>query len=131
MIPRTPERGGGWDWLLPGLKSPVVKDAPKGAKDPPREPGKFVSENLTGKWEITKGSLPPGTTVELARAGKIRLSGPVTIDGTYRVEGDKFTFTLNVGGTDVMETFTITKLTDTEFEGTDKDGKIMSFKKVK
>ena len=91
---------------------------------------------IVGKWEVAKaeeGTLPNGTIVEFSKDGKLKLSGSdeFKIDGTYKVDGDKFTITMKIGDQEQSHTITIKKLTKTELHTTDKDGKVVELKRKK
>jgi uncharacterized protein (TIGR03066 family) len=94
---------------------------------------------IVGKWEATKadaGTIPVGTIVEFTKDGKMKVSikeGGMeqTLEGTYKVEKDTFTFTLKVNGEDRMQTITITKISEKELATKDKEGKVVELKKTK
>src|SRR5262245_22533820 len=54
---------------------------------------------LVGKWEVSKadeGTVPAGTVIEFTKDGKVILTGKkdgadVTMEGTYKIDGNKFT----------------------------------------
>ena len=54
-----------------------------------------------------------------------------TIEGTYKVEKNTFTFTLKTGDQEVMQTITITKISEKEMSTKDKDGKVVELTKKK
>jgi uncharacterized protein (TIGR03066 family) len=88
---------------------------------------KDTAKKLVGKWEVTKaeeGTLPTGTTVEFTKDGK-----DMTVEGTYKLDGDKFEIKFKMGDQEHSNTITITKLTDTELHTKDKDGKVVETKK--
>lgn|SRR5262249_49408265 len=94
------------------------------------------AKKIIGTWVLDKssGDLPPGTTVEFTKDGKLMVVAKVDtqelkIDGTYKVEKDKLTVKLKVGDQSIEETATITKLDDKVLELKDKDGKVDGFKK--
>lgn len=96
------------------------------------------AKKIVGSWTIDKssGDLPPGTTIEFTKDGKLAASLKVEnqelkIDGTYKIEKDKITVKLKVGDQTVEETATITKLTDEVLEIKDKDNKVDIFKRKK
>jgi uncharacterized protein (TIGR03066 family) len=94
---------------------------------------------IVGKWEATKadeGTIPVGTLVEFTKDGKMKVAAKKggmeqTVEGTYKVEKDTFTFKLNVNGQEVMQTITITKINEKEMATKDKDGKTVEMKKTK
>jgi uncharacterized protein (TIGR03066 family) len=94
---------------------------------------------LVGTWEVTKAdkdTLPVGSVVELAKEGKLKVTHKVegkeeTREGTYTVEGDKFTVTVKAGDNVSKHTITIKKISDTELVTTDEQGKSVEFKRKK
>jgi len=92
---------------------------------------------LIGKWEVTKadeGTLPTGSIVEFTKDGTLKLTvkmgdSDMTLEGKYKVEGDKFTITMKVGDDEHKNTITITKITDKMCSTKDKDGKTVECKK--
>jgi uncharacterized protein (TIGR03066 family) len=95
------------------------------------------AEKAVGTWEVTKGeSLPPGSTLELTKDGKLKLvvkaATPVTVEGTYKVDGTKLMVTMKLpDGKDHSETMEIKKLTDTELVTFDMMKQTDTFKKKK
>jgi uncharacterized protein (TIGR03066 family) len=73
---------------------------------------------LVGTWEVTKGeTMPVGSTAEFTKDGKLKLvlkngDKTLTIEGTYKIEGQAFKSTLNVEGKDHTETIKVPTLTD-------------------
>lgn len=97
---------------------------------------KIDAKKLIGKWEPKAPKKGENMVMEFTKDGKLILAGEgggkdVKIEGTYKLEGDKLSFKMKFGDTTVEETVTITKLTDDELEGKDKDGKSEAFKRVK
>ncbi|MBP3955258.1 TIGR03066 family protein [Gemmata sp. G18] len=97
---------------------------------------KLDEKKLVGKWEPVKPKKGEAMVMEFTKDGKLTVTGDmggkeVKIEGTYKLDGDKLTFALKFMDLDIKETVTLTKLTDDEMEGKDKDGKVESFKKVK
>jgi uncharacterized protein (TIGR03066 family) len=92
---------------------------------------------LVGKWEITKaeeGTVPVGTLVEFTKDGKFKVTGKKDdkvedFEGTYKVDGNTFTFIVKIGSDEHTDTITITKITDKEMSTKDKDGKVVECKK--
>ena len=85
---------------------------------------------IVGKWEIvkTEGGLPKGTQIEFSKDGKIKISGKrddqdFTLEGTYKVDGDKFTVTAKQGDQERTQMITIKKLTKTELITENQEGK--------
>jgi uncharacterized protein (TIGR03066 family) len=93
-------------------------------------------KKLVGKWEPKTPKKGEDLKMEFTKDGKLLLTGnqggkEEKIEGTYKLDGDKLSFKLKIGDVSIDETVTITKLTDDELEGKDKDGKVEAFKKVK
>ncbi len=96
---------------------------------------KIDGKKLVGKWEPKEAKKGEAMVMEFTKDGKITVVGDmggkeVKIEGTYKLDGDKLSFVLKFMDIEIKETVTITKLTDTEMEGKDKDGKAEGFKKV-
>ncbi len=95
-------------------------------------------DKIVGSWEVTKGT-PPGGVVEFTKDGKLKMTAegpdkkPLTMEGTYAVDGDSLKVTMKgPGGKDHSETSKITKLTDKEMAFEEKQGdktEITEFKK--
>ena len=94
---------------------------------------------LMGSWEATKaaeGTLPVGAVVEFAKDGKMKVltkrdGKEETMEGTYKLDGDKFTIKMKRGD-DVMEiVITIKKISDTELVAANDEGKVVEFKRKK
>ena len=86
---------------------------------------------IVGKWECTKAdpeSLPVGAVVEFTKDGKMKVivkmgDMEMTIEGTYKVEKDKFTFALKMGDQEHKDTITIKKISDKEMVTENPEGK--------
>jgi len=100
-----------------------------------KEAAKSNATKIVGTWEVTKSQdAPPGSTVEFAKGGKMKVTitlegKTLTLEGTYKVEGDKIKSTLKQGETEHSETIKIKTLTDTRLVTEDEKGKIDEFKK--
>jgi uncharacterized protein (TIGR03066 family) len=100
---------------------------------------KIDPAKLVGKWELTKsgaGELPKGTIVVFTKDNKVTVSitakdMKLDIAGTYKIDGDKITFTIKMGDVESSETNTIKTLTDDMVVFVDKDGKEDELTKVK
>ena len=120
-------------WLAIGLIIGLAGAAAR-AEDKPD-----YAKLIVGKWEASKadeGTLPPGAVVEFTKDGKLKLTGKkgdteMSFDGTYTVEGNKFTIAMKAGDQEHKQTITITKLTDTEMSTKNDEGKVVEFKKKK
>ena len=92
-------------------------------------------DKLVGTWEVTKGeSLPVGSTVEFTKDGKLKLAvkegdKTMTIEGTYKIDGQAFKSTLKVGDKDNTETVKVASLTDKELVLVDEQGNKDTLKK--
>ena len=88
---------------------------------------------IVGIWEVTKAD--PGTVgakavIEFTKEGKIKVEdGDRKLEGTYKIEGDKFTFAIKIDGEERKKTITIKKISDKELSTTDDQGKKVEFKK--
>jgi uncharacterized protein (TIGR03066 family) len=114
----------------PGVKDQTEKEE-AGAK------GALVTEDkLVGTWEVvkTESDAPKGATLEFTKDGKFKVKmgpkGP-SMEGNYKIEGDKIVQSATVNGKEMKESATVTKLTDTELVTKDEKGKTDEFKKVK
>jgi uncharacterized protein (TIGR03066 family) len=93
-------------------------------------------DKLLGTWEATKGDMPPGSTLEFAKDGKLTMTvkqpgaeKPMVASGTYEVDGEKIMTTAKVGDKEHKETHTIKNLTDKTLITVDEKGKTDEFKK--
>lgn len=96
---------------------------------------------LVGKWELTKsesGNAPKGAIVEFKKDNKLAITidfngKSLTLDGTYKVDGDKLTVTIKPpdGGKEDSDTDTIKSLTDDKLVLIDKDKKETELTKKK
>jgi uncharacterized protein (TIGR03066 family) len=92
-----------------------------------------------GSWEVTKadpGTLPVGAVVTFEKDGKFKTAAKVegkdmTADGTYKLDGDKFTLMMKRGDMDVKLLITIKKISDTELVTANEEGKVVEFKRKK
>jgi len=101
-------------------------------KDEPKIDGKLV----VGKWEPKAPKAGELTLLEMTKDGKLvaiaEVGGkPAKAEGTYKLDGDKLTYEVTYMGETTKDTVTLTKLTDEEMEGKDKEGKMYSYKRVK
>jgi uncharacterized protein (TIGR03066 family) len=94
---------------------------------------------IVGKWEITKtesGGAPPGAIIEFTKDGKVKAQfkkddADVTIEGTYKVEGNKFIMAIKRGDEERTQTITISKISDKEMTAQGEDGKTVELTKKK
>lgn len=94
------------------------------------------AEKLVGMWKITKAEGPGvGATVELKKDGKLQMKidvngMAVTIDGSYKLDGDKLILTMKgPDGKEQTETEKIKSLTDDTLVTVDEKGKETELKK--
>jgi uncharacterized protein (TIGR03066 family) len=98
---------------------------------------KIDTKKLIGKWEPAKPDpKEPKMVLEIKDGGKFTISVTVgdkteKIEGTYKVDGNKVTVESKIGDKVEKETYTITKLTDTEMVSKDSKGKEETMKRVK
>jgi uncharacterized protein (TIGR03066 family) len=93
-------------------------------------------DKVIGTWEIVKGTIPDGSTVEFTKDGKLTIAikaegKTVTMEGTYSVDGDKILLTYKQGNMESKETLRIKTLTDTMLVTLDEKDKTDEFKKKK
>lgn len=94
------------------------------------------AEKIIGMWEVTKGEMPPGSTVEFGKDGKMKMTmkvpggkPPVSMEATYKVEGDTIKSTMKAGGMEKTETLKIKELTDSKLVTLDEKNTTDEFKK--
>ena len=102
---------------------------------------KIDGTKLLGKWEPKDPKKGEEFVMDFLKDGKLSVTGTLdgklqTLDGTYKLDGAKLSFELKVKGADgkveeIKEVVTLTKLTDDEMEGKDKEGKVEALKRVK
>jgi uncharacterized protein (TIGR03066 family) len=91
---------------------------------------------LVGVWEPQGKDVPPGTTLEFTKDGKLisrfEAQGKKrTVDGTYKVNGDALTVAFRMGDQERTEKLKIKTLTDQELVTVDSSGKADTFKRKK
>lgn len=86
------------------------------------EDKKIDAKKLVGKWE-SKPDVKEKFQIEFTKDGKFTVSGEKdkSIEGTYKVDGNKVTVTIKAEGKEVTMKRTISKLTDTEVTSKDDD----------
>lgn len=98
---------------------------------------KDIAKLIVGKWEATKadeGTLPVGSMVEFTKDGKLKVSvkdSDMTLEGTYKIEGNKFHMTMKVGDDEHKQTINIKKITENELSTSDNEGKVVELKRKK
>ncbi|MDB5308444.1 MAG: hypothetical protein JWO38_2646 [Gemmataceae bacterium] len=107
-----------------------------GAAADEKKAEKIDAKKLVGKWE--PANAPKGATIviELTKDGKAKMSFEFgdkkdSVEGTYKVDGNKLTLTRKVDGKDDSETMTVDKLTDDEMVTVDEKGKKETLKRIK
>jgi uncharacterized protein (TIGR03066 family) len=98
-----------------------------------------VKKLLIGKWEAVKvdeNTLPKGATVEFAADGKLKVIAKKegkdeTVEGTYTVDGNSFTYKMKLGDLEHTAKITVKKISETELDTANAEGKGVLFKKVK
>ena len=94
---------------------------------------------LVGSWEAVKadkGTLPVGSVVTFGKDGKMKVAMKVedkemSHEGTYKVDGDKFTITMKHDDKEEKMTITIKKISETELVSTNDKGGVVEFKRKK
>ena len=97
---------------------------------------KIDVKKLVGKWEWKEKVPDVSALIEFTKDGKLIFSiGPkgkeIKVEGTYKVDGNKLTYTMPVDKKDQSTTLTITKLTDTELMSKDETGKEETLVRIK
>jgi uncharacterized protein (TIGR03066 family) len=103
-------------------------------KDKDKDKDKLDAKKLVGKWQPADAK--EQLTVEFTDKNKlvlaVELNGKsATIEGTYKLDGNKLEMVMSFAGKDQKETITISKLTDDEMVGTDSKGKTETLKRFK
>src|SRR5262249_43618515 len=90
-----------------------------GTTSPRTEPGKesTTQEKLLGRWEATRGEIPPGSILEFTRDGKLKITIKVegkamSDESTYALQGEAIKTTHREGPREVTETLKTKTLTD-------------------
>jgi uncharacterized protein (TIGR03066 family) len=89
---------------------------------------------IVGVWEVTKGDAPPGATLEFTKDGKLKMMAKLkdqtlSMEGTYKIDGDKMSVTLKLGDKEKTEALTIKTLTDKVLVTVDSKGQADEFKR--
>jgi uncharacterized protein (TIGR03066 family) len=97
---------------------------------------RFDAAKLVGKWEPKEAKKGEEFELEFTKDGKVTVKGtldgkPQTLEGVYTLAGDKLSFEVKAPGEVIKETIVLAKLTDDEFEGRDKEGRVEVLKRVK
>lgn len=118
-------------WLAVGLVIGLLGTGARAEEKPD------YAKLLVGKWEVAKseeGGPPAGTMIEFTKDGKFKVTvkkgtEDATFEGTYKVEGDAFTFTMTQGGEERTRKITISKISDKEMTTKNDQGKEVELKK--
>ncbi len=97
--------------------------------------GEVSKEKLVGVWEVTKGELPKGSTMEFTRDGKVKVvlkvdKEQVTITGTCVLDAENLKMVLAVDGKEIKDTWKVVKLSDTELALKDEKNMVEELKRV-
>jgi uncharacterized protein (TIGR03066 family) len=93
------------------------------------------AKKIVGTWVGVKGEIPPGTTVEFTKDGKLKVAvkiqdKTINVEGTYKVEGDTVKITTKQqNGKEKTETIKLKTLTDTKLVTENEKGSVDEFKK--
>jgi uncharacterized protein (TIGR03066 family) len=97
---------------------------------------KSNADLIVGKWELTKAveGVPAGMVTEFTKDGKVKatvnLGGKdLTMEGTYKVDGDKLTVTMKMGQMEKSDTDKIKTLNDTTLVIENSKGQTEEFKR--
>ena len=92
---------------------------------------------LLGTWKLVKAeNAPIGALVEFTKDGKMIITFDMdgqkkSIEGTYKLEGDKLHTAMKIGDIEMMDTDTIKSLTAEKLTLVDKEGKTAELERVK
>jgi len=119
--------------LTAGVRADDKKEEKKDAKKAD------YAKLIVGKWEVTKteGMGPAeGTLIEFTKDGKLVLKGKmgdqeINLEGTYKVDGDKFDFALKFGDQEHKDTITIKKIDGDTMSTANKEGHTVEMKRKK
>lgn len=101
-----------------------------------QEKGKIDGKLLIGKWVPKEDKKGPAMTLEFMKDGKMALAVEFggkkeTIEGTYKLDGDKLDVSMKFAGDEKKETLKVKKLTETELETVDSKDKTDTFSRLK
>ncbi|HYH67602.1 MAG TPA: TIGR03066 family protein [Urbifossiella sp.] len=112
--------------VLVGVAAAVLVAALGGSADG-RQPEKIDAKLLIGKWtpKEVKGE---DFVMQFTKDGKLVFVGKAgdkefTLEGTYKLEGNKLNFKMAFGGIEKEETRTVNSLSKTELVSSDAKGK--------
>jgi uncharacterized protein (TIGR03066 family) len=97
---------------------------------------KIDGSKIVGKWEPKMPKKGENMKLEFTKDLKLIATNAANgkeekAEGTYSLEGNKLTFKMTYMDTKLEATVTLTKLTDDEMVGMDKEGKIEAYTRVK
>ncbi len=97
---------------------------------------KYDIKMLLGKWEPVDGKKDGSATIEFADKGKLTIivefmGKNETVEGGYKLDGDKLEITIAFAGKEKKETLSVTKLTDMELVTKTSGGKVETLKRKK
>lgn len=98
-----------------------------------------IKKLIVGKWEavqVDENTLPKGTIIEFTKDGKLKVTAKKegkdeSVDGTYTVDGQTFTYKLKIGDQELSAKINVKKISATELDTANPEGLKVSFKKVK
>ena len=98
-----------------------------------------VKKLIVGKWEavqVDENTLPKGAIIEFTKDGKLKVTAKKdgkdeSVEGTYTVDGQTFTYKLKLGEQELSAKITVKKISATELDTANPEGLKVSFKKVK
>jgi len=96
---------------------------------------KLDGAKIMGKWELKQANAKSRVVVAFAKDGMMSMtveeSGKSkTVDGVYRLDGNRLTIALRAGAKDDTQKLTVKKLTDTELVTADEKGEEETLKRV-
>lgn len=100
---------------------------------------KIDAKKLVGKWEPKdrkEKKEGESVVIEFTKGGEVAVThsgrgNDVKFGGTYKVEGDKLTTTMKLGGDERSQTQTIVKLTDAELVVKNEKGREEALVRIK
>lgn len=99
---------------------------------------KPTADKLAGTWEAVKGeksTIPVGGLLTLTKDGKVKVTFKAekefVFEGTFALDSDKLTMTMDIGGSVTTKAPIVTRLTGEELSVTDDAGKSVDLKRVK
>ena len=92
------------------------------------------AKKILGTWEAVKGQIPPGTTLEFTKDGKLKVTikledKTAVVEAAYKVEDQTLKITTKREGKEKTENVKIKTLTDTKLVTENEKGSVDEFKK--